>query len=602
MLKGISGKIITLFLSLTVFSVLVSGGVLFSLFSNNLYSGEKDKMVSCAENFARLISVKTEALGNLEAVVPMLENETAKTMDYDFWLFETDGRLLAKTHSSPTGISLFNEEQSLQIRNAMAGTTIISSEFSDIFEENTLSVITPVYKNNFTPPENLGEPVSAKDFTGVIGVVILHQPVSEISAPIMKHLWIVIPVFVLCAVISLLVGLALSKKFTRPLTEMQSFAAKMSRGNFSDRLEIRDSSELADLSLSLNNLSATTYKALSKLENEQSKLNNIIDNISDGLASFDTDMRLIKYNSALLRICGDDYFQKPEIREAMLGVLQTGEPKTLVIEEKDILKFTITRIKAKDEVEGVLVIISDISQSERLNRLRNEFVANVSHEFRTPLTIIRASTEALLDGIVTDDGDRMGCYEKIESETTALERLVKDLLDTSKLRAGKLPMHINEMDAEPLIAKIVDNMRMIADEKNIHINYTPVTLHPLMADSDRLRQMLIIFLDNAIKFTPESGAITVSAYEKENMAYLCVSDTGVGIDEEDIPYLFERFYKVDKARGGSETGTGLGLSIAWQIAELHGGTILVESKKGKGTTFKILIPLAHPEFPEDEDA
>ena len=231
--------------------------------------------------------------------------------------------------------------------------------------------------------------------------------------------------------------------------------------------------------------------------------------------------------------------------------------------------------------------------------MRNEFVANVSHEFRTPLTIIRASTEALLDGVVTDEESRMDCYEKIETETTALERLVKDLLDTSKLRAGKMPMHLEEMEAEPLIEKIVENMRMIAEEKNIHINYTPTVLPPLMADYDRLRQLLIIFLDNAIKFTPESGTITVSAYAKDNMAYLCVTDTGVGMSEEDIPYIFERFYKVDKARGGSKTGTGLGLAIAWQIAELHGGTIFVESKLGKGTTFKTLIPLAHPEILED---
>ncbi len=598
MLKGISGKIIVLFVSLTAFSVLIAGGVMVYLFSDSLYSGEKNKMISCAEDFARLISVTAEEKGTLENAAASLKESAAEIIPYDFWLFESDGRLLAKTHPCPTGISLFGGEKSLQIQNALTGKTIISNEFSDLFDENTLSVLMPIDKNNFNPKDFSGS-YSQKDVTGIIGVIILHVPVSELTAPLAGALWIMAGIFIFCIVLSLLIGYFFSKKFTRPLSEMREFAAQMTRGNFSERLEIRDSSELADLSVSLNTLSATTDRAFTKLENEQAKLNNIIDNISDGLAFFNTDMRLIKYNSALLRICGDDYFQKTEIREAMLEVLQLGESKTLVIEEKYILKFMISRIQTKNEVEGVLVIVSDISESERLNRMQNEFVANVSHEFRTPLTIIRASTEALLDGVVTDEESRMDCYEKIETETTALERLVKDLLDTSKLRAGKMPMHLEEMEAEPLIEKIVENMRMIAEEKNIHINYTPTVLPPLMADYDRLRQLLIIFLDNAIKFTPESGTITVSAYAKDNMAYLCVTDTGVGMSEEDIPYIFERFYKVDKARGGSKTGTGLGLAIAWQIAELHGGTIFVESKLGKGTTFKTLSPLAHPEILED---
>lgn len=600
MLKGISGKIVILFVSITAFAVLFTGGILTGVLSNSFYSAEKSEMQRCAENFSQMISSRVAQQGNMQAAVQSLGEETPQMLGYDYWLFESDGNLRASsTKSCPSSITLLGGEKTLQIQRAMTGITILSSEFSDMFETETLSVIIPVYKQNFKPREDPDSVYFAKDVTGVLGVLVLHTPVSKLTAPFSRHLWVGIPLLIACLAIAVIVARAFAKKFTQPLGEMREFASQMAKGNFSSRLDVLDASELADLSISLNNLSSTTDKALKKLENEQAKLNNIIDNISDGLALFNTELRLVKYNSALLRVCGDDYFQKPEIRRAMLEVLKTGETNSLLIEEKYILNFMFSRIQSKDEVEGVLVIVSDVSQSERLNRTRNEFVSNVSHEFRTPLTIIRASTEALIDGVVSEEQERQNCYEKIETEVSALERLVKDLLDTSKLRAGKISMNLKEIEAEPLIAKMVENMRMIAAEKSIYINYTPTALPPLMADYDRLRQMLIIFLDNAIKFTPENGTITVSAYEKENMAYICIQDTGVGIGEEDIPYIFERFYKVDKARGGSKTGTGLGLAIAWQIAELHHGTILVESKIGKGTTFKILIPLAHQTLPEE---
>jgi two-component system sensor histidine kinase ResE len=381
---------------------------------------------------------------------------------------------------------------------------------------------------------------------------------------------------------------------------MCSAASQMAKGNYNVRTQFNDKSELSELSYSLNYLASTLESSVMKLKNEKDKLNSIIENISDGLAAFDTNLRLIKYNAALLKLCTQEHFQNPKVKDAIMQVMQTGERSIVVLEDKDILRFTISRIKNEGIVEGVVVIVQDISQSERLEKLRREFVANVSHEFRTPLTIIKGSVEALIDGAIQSEEDRSSYYNRIENETIALERLVKDLLDTSRFKAGKITLEIKKVDVTKILTDLRENLSTIAAEKNIQIIYEKKPLPDVMGDHDRLRQLFIIFIDNAIKFTPNNGTITLSTDMKDNMAYINIRDTGVGISEEDIPFIFERFYKVDKSRGGSETGTGLGLSIAWQIAELHGGTILVESERGKGTLFKILIPIYKEDKSDDK--
>ena len=169
--------------------------------------------------------------------------------------------------------------------------------------------------------------------------------------------------------------------------------------------------------------------------------------------------------------------------------------------------------------------------------------------------------------------------------------MVRDLLDTSRFKAGKIKLKPTRVNGVELLTSLTDSLVPVAKEKGIHLVYEHSELPDFWADYDRLRQLIIIFIDNAIKFTSEGGYITVSTYQKDNMGYICFKDTGVGINPEEIPFIFERFYKVDKARGGSETGTGLGLSIAGQIVQLHGGKINVESDVGKGTTFKVMLPL-----------
>lgn len=623
MLKSISSRLITLFICVTALVFLTTSIIFLYLFSNYAYTEKRDMLINSANSIANF------------AVEQYKDSEEGFTADFSafaeavlgssVWICNSDGFFATELGSAwPQTLSQLTEEEIKVIEKALSESTDTVTEcFSKSFGESTLTVCVPIRVpisdgiGDSAAEDGKGESLSEileglnPDGSGedsvsydVRGAVILHAPLEAISRSYMKAQLLLMIVLVIAIALAIFVAITFSIRFTKPIKTMRKAASQMAAGDYDVRVQLQDKSELSELAYSLNHLAATTSASMTKLKNETLKLTNIINNVSDGLAAYDTSLRLVTYNTALLKLCKDDYFQKPEIKEAMLQVMEDGQMRTVMLEEHEILRFTINQIKANDSVEGIVVIVSDVSQSERLERLRREFVANVSHEFRTPLTIIQGSVEVLLDGVVTDPDELHTFYERINTETAALSRLVRDLLDTSRFKAGKNKLKLARLDIKDLLTSLTDSLQTVAKGKDIHLIYERTDIPDLWADYDRIRQLIIIFVDNAIKFTPEGGFITVSTYYKDDMGYLCFKDTGVGMNQEDIPFIFERFYKVDKARGGSETGTGLGLSIAGQIVELHGGNIKVESELGKGTTFKVALPLYNgqdKDLPEGEN-
>ena len=327
-----------------------------------------------------------------------------------------------------------------------------------------------------------------------------------------------------------------------------------------------------------------------KLINSNEVFLNAIDSISIGIALFDINANLIKCNSSFRKLC-DDQFENSQVRDLTQSVIQTGVTKALIFQGSDTLKLEVSRVENNGFIEGCIVTVQNITEQENLEKKRNDFMSNLSHEFRTPLSIIKGSAELLADDALDTKEDKHRYYEKILTEAAALERLVRDLLDQSKLKAGKIELDIQPLNADELIEDIVGKMKLIAGNKSIDLEFTSSGVPDIAGDYDRLRQIIIIFIDNAIKFTPEGGNITVSTRYDENYVYMAFKDTGTGIAEKDIPFVFERFYKVDKSKKYAETGSGLGLSIAWQIAKLHKGTIKVDSILGEGTTFTAIIPI-----------
>ncbi len=583
MLKSLSFKMIASFITVTVLVVSITSALFLFLFSQYAYMEKKSTLQSCAENIAEFIS--QQDLLNIDYKsdsFPDFSNLMGGLIDSSIWIMKSDGLFIPlKSSKWPVSITQLSNEDKNVIDKALENReSFVTTKLSDNFKETTFTAIVPIYSQ-----------VTSLQTPEVLGVVFLNSP-KEIVNPLFysaKALLFVAVAMALCATIATATMLTL--RITKPLKEVSEAATQLSKGNFSARITPPDTTELKELAYSLNHLAQNLDRTITNLYDEKQKLDNIINNISDGLAAFDTNMRLTKYNTALLKLCKDNQFEDPQVRDMILNVMQTGKLQTLILQGPEILKFKASRIKNNEIIEGAVVIVQDISQQERLEKLRNEFMANVSHEFRTPLSIIKGSAELLADDALDTEEDKHRYYDRIMTEATALEHLVRDLLDQSKLKAGRIELKIHLMNAEDLLEDIVEKMKPIAGNKNINLEFIPSGAPDVAGDYDRLRQISIIFIDNAIKFTPEGGTITVSTRFDDDYVYMSFKDTGMGIAEEDLPFVFERFYKVDKARGGSETGSGLGLSIAWQIADLHKGTITVDSVLGEGTTFTAIIPI-----------
>jgi len=261
------------------------------------------------------------------------------------------------------------------------------------------------------------------------------------------------------------------------------------------------------------------------------------------------------------------------------------EQKTIMINGVPIIKNNI--------VEGAVFVFHDITELKRLEEIRKDFVANVSHELRTPISSIKGYAETLLDGKVDGEDNVKEFLSIIYQNSNRLANLIDDLLDLSKIESGKMKMEFEPLEILPVVNRCINVLEKSAKEKTLSIKLNiPDKFPKVLGDHKRLAQVFLNLLDNAIKYTPEGGSITVSAASKEKITQIDISDTGIGISEKDLPRIFERFYRVDKAHSRELGGTGLGLSIVKHIVQAHDGQVWVQSMLGQGSTFSFTIPIA----------
>ncbi len=281
-----------------------------------------------------------------------------------------------------------------------------------------------------------------------------------------------------------------------------------------------------------------------------------------------------------------------ELNEVLQHCLSTGKQQTGAVEikpKKQLLSIIATPLSGDS---GCLVHIRDLTELRRLEMVRQDFISNISHELRTPIASVKALAETLNEGAIEDPSVAKDFLSRINVEVDKLAQMVQELGELSRIESGEAPLqkrHINIADA---IEHAVDRLKAQSDRAGLNLDIDiPPTLPKVMADEARVEQVLVNLIHNAIKFTPSGGRISISAKARDNDILVSVADTGVGIPADDLPRIFERFYKADKSRSGG--GTGLGLAIAKHIVEAHGGRIWAESVEGKGSTFNFTLPLAH---------
>jgi two-component system sensor histidine kinase VicK len=415
---------------------------------------------------------------------------------------------------------------------------------------------------------------------------------------------IIISSLILAAVFSLVVGYLLSRTITSPIKGITHKAESIAAGDFGQMLDVKSQDEIGKLAGSFNYMSKSLKDTLAEISSEKNKIETILNYMTDGVVAFNVKGEVIHVNPAAVnmtsveRIEGgtfNSYAEKFGLDFTIDELLNLDSYKTkeTVINAggKSIRVYFAVFADENKKPEGIIAVLQDITEQEKLENMRREFVANVSHELRTPLTSIKSYAETLLDGALEDRETAGKFLGVINSEVDRMTRLVKDLLQLSSLDNKRMRLDIKRNSISTLIRKVCDKMEMEAQSKDQSLECTIEEGLPDMSfDYDRIEQVVLNILSNAIKYTLKGGKISVFLSRAGSEAEIRVADTGIGIPGEDLPRIFERFYRVDKARSREMGGTGLGLSIAKEIVEVHNGRITIKSELDKGTEVAIYLP------------
>ena len=446
----------------------------------------------------------------------------------------------------------------------------------------------------------VGVPVIRGADNAIVGALILYVPQFEtlaargaLAGSLATSMGVVVPIV-------FLLTYALLYRVVRPLRHMRDVALRMADGHFDSVANEDIPGEIGQLGSSLNRLSHELKQTISALTLERNRLVQILNGLSEGIAAVDLSGTLTHINPALELLFHPDVtttdprlrvIPHAEVWEAFDSAVLTGESAdfSLRVGESDI-HCAISPVHDEQlRIAGAVGLFRDISNEVRLENTRREYVANVSHEMRTPLTAMRGLIEPLRDGMVADENAKKRYYDIIFREILRLSRLINDLLELSRLQSGTLALEPSRFDFAELIYDVAERYSGPAAEHGIELTVdTDFTLcPPLYANPDRIEQILVILVDNAIKYSPNGGKISLSGEWDEERATIRVRDTGLGISEENQKHVFERFYKVDKAHSGM--GSGLGLSIAHEMLRQMGERINLVSEEGKGSEFSFTI-------------
>lgn len=575
------------YVTLVLISMLIVGIFSINLFRDFTFTNRENNMLSRARDLTEIsatyLTEKSDMKEYDKFLILLGSFANSKVQ-----ITDKEGKVVAtsKAGNSPEGMEKETIDNGL-VEKVLEGKEAVQESYSNLYREAMFGVGVPVH-----------------DRTGnVIGTVTFYTPLTGITSTVDKaFMFLVIAIFIAVALTGIL-SLFYSRIIVKPLLIMNNAAKEMMKGNYSTRVNIKQKDEIGELGDSIDLLSSKLGYTIEQLFQESSKLKDLIASISEGILAFDIRFKLLNYNEAVKKLLDygrQDNIQKrvmEDMKEAGLiddfkAVAETGESRN-IIKEFNIrkLRFVLSAVKnTNKDIVGVVALIHDISESERLEQMRRDFIINVSHELRTPLTLIQGSIEALAEGVVFEENDIKKYYCRILQETKRLERLVSDLMDLSKLESGKMSFAMDHVDIVSLITEVSRNLQTMADKKGIRIEPEMSRfIPPVVGDYDRLKQLLIIFLDNAIKYSRENTKIEISL-EVGDFVYIKIMDNGIGIPKADIPFIWDKFYKVDKSRKSSDLGTGLGLSIAKNLIESHNGVVSVESELDKGTTFEIGLP------------
>jgi two-component system sensor histidine kinase ResE len=584
MFKSLFSKLISTYIAIILITLLVLGMAMSYLLGDYYYSTKEMELLNKGREMARIIAENTEQSRPAPEVVETLN----RFLENRVFLISRENLILMAHggffNNDPRRIWLEPADAQLLLE----GKSVTRRGHPPRLDQVVIFAVVPVEINN-----------------EVAGALFLSAPLADITGAVeaVRRLmfYAAIPALLLAA----LLGLFLSRSLARPLRRLNEATVQIAGGDYRQRVELESGDEIGQLAQNFNRMAVSLEETVGTLAREKGKIESILSNMAEGVVAVDSENRVILLNRQAARTLGLEEtteltaqpcvepFPDSQLKELFTAVLASGEPCSREYTPDHGQTYLLAHVSPLTDQAGnsfgAVSVLQDITELKKLDQLRRDFVANVSHELRTPLTSVQGYVEAMLDrAIPSEDYDKYLAI--IHRETLRLNKLIYDLLDLSLIESRKEKWDLNEIDVPELVDQTLVKLKPLMEKHRVTVDrYFPARLPLMLGNEDRIEQVILNLLDNAVKFSPPGGVVTLRAGVENNSITVSITDQGPGIPPEDLEHIWERFHRVEKSRSRALGGTGLGLAIVKQIVEAHGGTVNVQSEVGKGSTFSFTM-------------
>lgn len=538
--------------------------------------------------------LEEEARITEEAALPSLVGQSVtpdalakilgKEIDSRITIISTNGTVLGDSIEDPAGME--NHSNRPEVIDALKTGIGEVTRFSTTLKEDMSYVA-----------------VTVTDQGKILGIARVALPLTTVNASVNQVTRIIIYATLAIAVLAVTATWLITRRMTRPVHDLTKAVQGMSNGQLGQKIAVQTKDEIGKLAQVFNEMSSSLKTTVDDMSLEKNRLSSILANMADGVIMTDAGGNIILANRAAGNLLGfkeENAAGKPaieavhdhEIDEILKSCLKIDKEQTIQFESgvtRRFLRVIAVPLQNQGRLNGVLLLLQDLTEVRNLQTMRRELIGNISHELRTPISGIKAIAETLLDGAIDDKEAAMDFVSRIENEADRLSQMVAEITQLSRIETGQAELKMEPVNVNALIEEIITEMSPLAERQQVIFSKELASDLPgIQADKDRIHQTIINLVHNAIKFNKPGGKITVSTVFDNKSVSASVSDTGIGISKDDLPHVFERFFKADKARTGG--GSGLGLAIAKHTIQAHGGEIHAQSQEGKGSTFTFTLP------------
>lgn len=589
MSHSIKSRFILIYVVLVLISMFIASTFIIDRLENVQIETATSSMVKTMDTLATTTSAFLK--DNNTKTLPQLD-QTLK----DWGISSEESAYVISSDAAPQIIASTKNISSEDVKDAYSLKFIEPKLVMDALNGKTREKIVD-YKNEGNIEKHIARPILSGDGK-ILAIIYMTRNLNSIYSVIEDSKVIITYATIISLITTSILGYFIANSITNPIRALTKKAKAMAKGNFNQSVEVKSDDEIGELGLMFNFLTKELRETIGKMDLEKSKLNTIFNYMAEGVIAIDRNNKLIHANSIakkILNISEKDFNREINLKSINLYNIDYKNEETLKGEELTKISDTFYKIKYapyKSDTfvnSGLIIVLQNVNKEHMLDIMRKEFVANVSHELKTPITTIKSYTETLLDSDL-DRSSEKKFLKVIDRENSRMSRIVTDLLSLSNIDYNKDNLNLAKFDTYEFIDEAIESQSILITQKNHKIEFDiAMDIKDIYADRNGADQILTNIISNACKYTPDNGKISIEAKNVGDFVEIKVSDNGIGIPKEDLPRITERFYRVEKGRSRAMGGTGLGLSIANKMIKSLGGSLKVDSVFGKGTSISLLF-------------